>query len=75
MDPEVCVQRILDACGEGAVDMEPFLEACEDLAEWLGKGGFVPKSIGDINSSMVLLLRLQGRDAAAKTIAEAQERA
>jgi hypothetical protein len=71
MDPEACVQRIFDACGEGPVEMDEFLEACEDLAGWLVKGGFAPKSLPDINSSMLLLLRMHNRDAA-DVIAKAQ---
>ena len=73
MDPEACVQRILSAIKRKKPDEA--VDACEDLAEWLFKGGFSPSNIKDINDSTLLLLRLHGRDAAAKTIAEAQEKA
>jgi len=73
VDPEACVRRILAACGDGedAVEVAEFVEACEDLAGWLARGGFVPSNIKQIQSSMLLLLRLHNRDAA-KVIEKAQ---
>ena len=66
MDPEACVRRILSACGQGGthVDIEKFTEACEDLAEWLTRGGFAPTNIGEIQTSMLLLLRMHNPGAA-----------
>ena len=74
MDPNACVDRIVRAYRGGpgkGVDLEEFVGACEDLAGWLVKGGFAPKSLPDINSSMLLLLRMHNRDAA-DVIAKAQ---
>jgi len=73
MDPEACVRRVLAACGDGKrpADIDEFVEACEDLAGWLARGGFVPSNIKAIQSSMLLLLRLHNRDAA-KVIEKAQ---
>ena len=40
MDPQETLNRILYANGEGLV--EDAFEACEELLEWLKKGGFAP---------------------------------
>lgn len=74
MDPEACVRRILDACGKGedSVDLEEFLEACDDLAGWLKRDGFVPTNISQVQTSMLLLLRMHN-PGAAKAIERAQK--
>lgn len=38
MDPDACLDRILDVVG----DPDDILEAVRDLIEWLDKGGHVP---------------------------------
>jgi len=40
MDPQTCLERILEAISER--DLTEFHYACADLAEWLGRGGFPP---------------------------------
>lgn len=40
MDPQACLERVLQAWDYG--DGEEFTYACEDLAQWLDRGGFVP---------------------------------
>lgn len=43
MDPDACLNRIFDAMGDK--DWQEAADACEDLHEWLRKGGFEPKSL------------------------------
>ena len=40
MDPQVCFVRILDAIADD--DREEAFYACNDMIEWLNKGGFYP---------------------------------
>jgi hypothetical protein len=40
MDPNETLHRILAAIEIG--DVEEYVEACEDLADWMDKGGFAP---------------------------------
>ncbi len=40
-DPDACLQRLIDAAIAG--DHAEILEAAEDLATWLKRGGFNPK--------------------------------
>ena len=40
MDPQACFARITSAMAEG--DYEEAFYACNDMIEWLGKGGFLP---------------------------------
>jgi len=41
MDPDACLDRLLDAAVQG--DAEAFANAAEDLYEWLQAGGFAPR--------------------------------
>lgn len=41
MDPQACLQRIIDAAK--ANRLQEYINACEDLAGWLRRGGFAPK--------------------------------
>jgi len=41
MDPQATLERILDALANE--DGTELVEACQDLANWLRKGGFAPK--------------------------------
>jgi len=41
MDPTACWNRLNDAVMDG--DAEGFLAACEDLQEWVTRGGAYPK--------------------------------
>lgn len=41
MDPDACLLRILEAFR--AQDRNEAIEAMEDLAEWLRRGGFMPR--------------------------------
>ena len=40
MDPQACFARITDAMAEG--DYEEAFYACNDMIDWLAKGGFEP---------------------------------
>lgn len=40
MDAQACLARIIDAARDN--DRDEYIAACEDLAEWLGSGGFAP---------------------------------
>ena len=40
MDPQACLCRILDAIENQ--DRDEIQYACEDLAKWISKGGFLP---------------------------------
>jgi hypothetical protein len=40
MDPQACWQRIFDAFEEQ--NQDEALDACEDLAKWIRKGGTMP---------------------------------
>ena len=40
MDPQATLEELLQAIDYG--DADTFNECCENLAEWLGKGGFAP---------------------------------
>lgn len=41
MDPDACLDRLLDAAVQG--DAEAFANAAEDLYAWLQGGGFAPR--------------------------------
>lgn len=36
MDPDACLERI------ASDDLDDAMEACQDLADWLARGGFAP---------------------------------
>ena len=40
MDPQACFVRIINALTD--FDREDGIAACDDMIEWLGKGGFHP---------------------------------
>ena len=40
MDPQTCLFELLEAIEGG--DSEAAAEHCENLAEWINKGGFLP---------------------------------
>ena len=42
MDPDACINRIRRALD--GLDLDEVAYACEDLREWLGKGGFPPSN-------------------------------
>lgn len=72
MDPNACIQRILDALPGNVVD---FLEACEDLADWLANGGFVPSRINEVTDKHLLLLGIYRNTEVRDTLFNAREMA
>ncbi len=69
MDPDATIQRIVDSLPG---DVEEFLAACDDLAGWIGSGGFVPKRISEITSKHLLLLGIHGKLEAQVVISNAR---
>ena len=48
MDPQACLRRLLDAIQNQ--DRDEIQYACEDLAEWIAKGGFLPTMLETLQS-------------------------
>ncbi len=45
MDPNACLQRIVGALAQGAVD--DARDAYADLVQWISRGGFAPRAFQD----------------------------